>query len=98
VRGQLDRCASGTFRLIYEEDGPEDYRLTSEAWLTGIRRALASWRMPRVGCAALPGIVRRPIHTARMLRCMLGSESRNWQFRGDPAPTVLLRQMWERIG
>jgi hypothetical protein len=29
---------------------------------------------------------------------MLGSESWNWQFRGDPAPTVLLRQTWERIG
>ena len=98
VRGQLERAAEGYFRLVHEEDGTEDYRLTSEACLTAVRRTLRSPRAVRVWLAALPGVVRRPVHTARMLRCMLGSESWNWQFRDDPAPTVLLRQTWERVG
>jgi cyclopropane fatty-acyl-phospholipid synthase-like methyltransferase len=97
VPGQLERCADGCFRLIHEEDGTEDYRRTSEEWLTGVRRALQSWAAVRVGWAARPAIIRRPAHTVRMLRCMLGSESWNWQFRGDPPPTVLLRQTWERV-
>ena len=97
VRGQLARCADGLFRLIHEEDGTEDYRLTSEACLRAVRRALWSPRAVRVWLAALPGVVRRPAATVRMLRCMLGSESWNWQVRGDPAPTILLRQTWERV-
>lgn len=98
VRGQLERAAAGLFRLADEEDGTDDYRRTSEACLAAVRRTLRSPRAVRVWLAALPGVVRRPVHTARMLRCMLGSESWNWQFRGDPAPTVLLRQTWERVG
>ena len=98
VRGQLEACAGGLFRLAHEEDGTEDYRLTSEAWLAGVRRAIRSRRLPRVAWASLPAFACRPVHTARMLRCMLGSESWNWQFRGRPAPTVLLRQTWERVG
>lgn len=98
VRGQLAACAEGLFRLVHEEDGTEDYRLTSEAWLAGVRRAMMSRRLPRVVWASLPAFLRRPAHTARMLRCMLGSETWNWQFRGHPAPTVLLRQTWERVG
>ncbi|MCE9563597.1 MAG: class I SAM-dependent methyltransferase [Planctomycetes bacterium] len=97
VIGQLERCAEGYFRLVHEEDGTDDYRITSEACLTAVRRIFRSWRLPQVGCAALPVLVRRPVHTIRMLRCMLGSESWNWQFRGDQAPTVLLRQTWERV-
>ena len=98
TRGQLESCAAGLFRLVHEEDGTEDYRLTSEACLTAVRAKLRSVRAVRVWLAALPGVVRRPVHTARMLRCMLGSESWNWQFRGDPSPTALLRQTWERVG
>jgi len=94
VRGQLARCADGLFRLVHEEDGTDDYRRTSEAWLAGARRELWS---ARVAAGALPVVLRRPIATVRMLRCVLGSESWNWQFRGDPAPTVLLRQTWERV-
>ncbi len=97
VGGQLVACADGLFRLVHEEDGTEDYRLTSEAWLAGVRRAMMSRRLFRVARASLPAFVRRPVHTTRMLRCMLGGESWNWQFRGNPAPTVLLRQTWERV-
>jgi cyclopropane-fatty-acyl-phospholipid synthase len=97
ARGQLERCAEGYFRLVHEEDGTEDYRLTSEACLASVRKTLRSRRAVRVWLAALPGVVRRPVHAVRLLRCMLGSESWNWQFRGNPAPTVLLRQTWERV-
>ncbi len=98
VRGQLEACAAGLFRLTHEEDGTDDYRLTSEACLKVVRAKLRSIRAVRVWAKALAGVVRRPVHTARMLRCMLGSESWNWQFRGNPSPTVLLRQTWERAG
>jgi cyclopropane fatty-acyl-phospholipid synthase-like methyltransferase len=95
--GQLEACARGLFELVHEEDGTEDYRLTSEAWLAGVRRRLHSAGGLGVWLRALPAAVRRPIHTARMLRCQLGSESWNWQFRGDPPPTRLLRQSWRRV-
>lgn len=98
IPGQLEACARGYFALVHEEDGTADYRLTSEAWLAGVRRRLHSVRGLGVWLRALPAAIRRPVHTARMLRCLLGSESWNWQFRGDPAPTLLLRQTWKRLG
>ena len=97
MRGQLAECADGLFRLVHEEDGTEDYRLTSEACLAAVRTRLRSPRLLKVAWASLPSFLRRPAHTVRMLRCMMGSESWNWQFRGDPAPTILLRQTWERV-
>jgi cyclopropane-fatty-acyl-phospholipid synthase len=97
VPGQLERCAAGQFRLVQEEDGTEDYRLTSEACLEAVRRTLRSWRLLSVGWSALAAFAFRPAHTARLLRCMLGSESWNWQFRGPSPPALLLRQTWERV-
>lgn len=95
--GQLARCAGGLFRLVHEEDGTKDYRITSEAWLRSTRKTLRSLRALRIGYAALPALLQRPVHTVRMLRCTLGSESWNWQFRGERPPTMLLRQIWERV-
>ncbi len=97
VRGQLEACAKGRFQLIDEEDGTEDYRLTSEACLSAIRDRLDSIGGIGVWVRALPIFFRRPVHSVRLLRCMLGSESWNWQFRGDPSPAILLRQTWQRI-
>ncbi|MBN9521874.1 hypothetical protein J0H58_25720 [bacterium] len=97
TRDQLARCAAGWLRLVHCEDGTDDYRLTSEACLAAVRRALRSSRAVWVWLAALPGVVRRPAHTARMPRCMLESESWDWQFRGAVPPAVLLRQTWERV-
>jgi cyclopropane-fatty-acyl-phospholipid synthase len=96
--GQLERCARPYFALTHEEDGTEDYRLTSETWLADVRRRLWSPRGLGVWLGAMPVMLRRPIHFLRMFRCLLGSESWNWQFRGDPAPTRLLRQTWRRLG
>lgn len=97
VRGQLEACAHGRFRLVDEEDGTDDYRRTSEVWLSVVRRRLKSFGGIGVWLKALPIFLRRPAQSIRMLRCMLGSESWNWQFRGNPAPTILLRQTWERV-
>lgn len=97
VRGQFESCAKGRFRLIDQEEATDDYRLTSETWLTVVRQKLKSIRGLGIWLHALPVFLRRPAHSIRMLRCMLGSESWNWQFRGDKPPTVLLRQTWERM-
>ena len=86
----------GYFSLVDEEDGTEDYRLTSEAWLLGVRRRLRSLGGLSVWLRALVGAARRPIHGAQFYLCELSSESWNWQFRGEPAPTRLLRQTWVR--
>jgi cyclopropane-fatty-acyl-phospholipid synthase len=96
VPGQLEHCAEGYFRLIQEEDGTEDYRLTSEKWLAGVRRAFRS--RPAVWWACGRALAGHPIAMIRMARCLLGSETWNWQFRGDPSPAILLRQTWERVG
>jgi len=98
VVGQLEACARGYFTLVHEEDGTEDYRLTSEAWLAGARRQLHSLSGLGIWLRSLPTALRRPVSTVRMFQCQFGSESWNWQFRGHPAPTVLLRQTWQRAG
>src|SRR5205823_1908291 len=69
ARGQLEACARGSFELVHEEDGTEDYRLTSEAWLAGVRRRLHSVGGLGAWLRALPVAVLRPVHTARMIRC-----------------------------
>ena len=94
--GQLERCAAGRFELVHEEDGTEDYRLTSEEWLRGVRRVLRSPRGLLMRLRALPLFVRRPQQLLAVWSCLLGSESWNWQFRGDPPPALLLRQTWLR--
>lgn len=98
VAGQLATCADGLFRLVHEEDGTEDYRLTSEACLAASRNRIHSVRGLPIWLRAIPLMLRHPVQTARLYRCMFGSESWNWQFRGSPAPTMLLRQTWERVG
>lgn len=95
IRGQLEDCAQGSFELAHEEDGTEDYRLTSEACMEAVRARLRLPAGALVWLRSLPTALRRPAHTVRMFQCMLGSESWNWQFRGSPPPTVLLRQTWQ---
>jgi hypothetical protein len=96
VPGQLEECARGYFSLVEEEDGTEDYRLTSEAWLVGVRKRLRSVSGLGTWLQVLLRAARRPIHGTQFYLCELASESWNWQFRGDPAPTMLLRQTWVR--
>jgi cyclopropane-fatty-acyl-phospholipid synthase len=98
VAGQLASDAEGLFRLVAEEDGTEDYRLTSDACLAASRKRMHSLGGLGIWLRAIPLMLRHPIQTARLYRCVFGSESWNWQFRSNPAPTRLLRQTWERVG
>ncbi len=94
TRGQLERCASSRFDLVKTVDGTYDYHLTSEEWLRRIHQALRSTLGWKSFVKAIPVFWRHPQQTMTMFACMLGTESWNWQFRGDNPPTRLLRQTW----
>lgn len=92
VPGQLSQCAAPLFACVLEQDGTEDYRLTSEAWRQKLRAAMrenAEFRRRLVRHAR-----RRPWHTAHFALSFFGPQSWPWQFRGDPPPTILYRQVW----
>jgi cyclopropane fatty-acyl-phospholipid synthase-like methyltransferase len=92
--GQLERCASGHFELIEEEDGTHDYHLTSGYWLRQLKLKVAC--DPRVWWA-LAGLLRRqPREAWEMLRLQIWDQSWAWQFR-PPAPMQLLRQTWAAV-
>lgn len=93
VAGQLERCAAGYFDLAAEVDGTEDYRRTSEEWLSRARRGLRSADGVKTLIGSLPTFLRHPVQYPTMLWCLMVGESWNWQFR-PPAPTRLLRQTW----
>ncbi|HVY01270.1 MAG TPA: class I SAM-dependent methyltransferase [Candidatus Nanoarchaeia archaeon] len=97
-QGQLENCAKSKFKLVKEVDGTQDYRITSEHWLSHLwPSCLASvnfWKN-----LAEKG-KRDPKHTLSSLFQYVFTQSWNWQFRPDKygeAPTRLLRQTWEKI-
>jgi len=92
--GQLERCAKGHFDQVYCTDGTYDYHLTSEEWLRRMRKVLRTSKAVTIFAKSLPLWLRQPRQFATMLRCMLVTESWNWQFRGEHPPTRLLRQTW----
>jgi len=92
--GQLRRCADGYFDLIEENDGTEDYRLTSEEWLRRARRALLSLKVVKIALRLIPVLVRSPGQILTLFLYLLFSESWNWQFRPPDPPMRLLRQTW----
>ncbi len=94
--GQLERCADGLFELVHEEDGTEDYLRTSDEWVRGAWRSFRSPRALVVATRMVPLMMQEREQTLDLFRCLLMSESWNWQFRGNPSPTVLLRQTWKR--
>jgi len=94
--GQLEHGAEPYFRLVTEVDGTEDYRMTSEEWLRRIRRCFVHRRTgPRVLRRLLPFVARHPGQSLSGLS-LLFTASWQWQFRGEPPKTRLLRQVWER--
>jgi cyclopropane fatty-acyl-phospholipid synthase-like methyltransferase len=93
--GQLQKCSRGYFHLVREEDGTDDYHITSEYWLRRMRRSIAL--RPAVWYSLLRTFAKRPRATADMLRCLVWDQSWMWQFR-SPAPTRLLRHTWEANG
>jgi cyclopropane fatty-acyl-phospholipid synthase-like methyltransferase len=93
--GQFESCSPPWFELEKAVDGTEDYRLTSEAWLSRVQAAIRSpGGLARLTRRSLPVLLTHPFQSASMLACMLRWQSWNWQFRGDNAPTRLLRQTW----
>jgi cyclopropane fatty-acyl-phospholipid synthase-like methyltransferase len=93
--GQLQCCAQGSFQLVREEEGTTDYHYTSEYWLQELRRNLR--RNPALWWGLLRRYCKDFEATSAMIRCLLVDQSWMWQFRGDPAPTRLLRQTWDAV-
>jgi cyclopropane fatty-acyl-phospholipid synthase-like methyltransferase len=93
--GQLESSARGRFRLVREVDGTRDYDRTSQYWLHHLKRSLLT--NPVVWAGLAGKLLRYPQPARDMLRCLLVDQSWPWQFRGDPAPTVLLRHTWEAV-
>ena len=93
--GQMSRCADGYFDLIEEDDGTEDYLLTSIEWARRIRRALLSSQVIKIVSRSLPILIRAPGQFLTLLLSLYFSDSWNWQFRPPDPPMRLLRQTWE---
>ncbi|HEY4504688.1 MAG TPA: class I SAM-dependent methyltransferase [Candidatus Paceibacterota bacterium] len=92
--GQLKKCAKIFFELIKEVDGTEDYRLTSESWITMTNKSLRS-NVPYL-LKIFGRFLRHPYHTALFGLSLLIAKSWNWQFRGSSPPMRLVRQTWVR--
>ncbi len=90
--GQLERCARPYFELIEEEDGTQDYHLTSEYWQQRFFRSLVY--NPRLWWAIAKQMWLRPRAAWEMFQLQVFDQSWAWQFR-PPAPMRLLRQTWE---
>lgn len=95
IKGQLEECAKGIFKLIKEEDGTEDYRLTSEYWCQKFKEAF--FTDSKTADALLKHLLKKPMHTFWVLLSLLGPEAWPWQFRGENPPTRLYRQTWQKI-
>lgn len=96
--GQLEACAIPRFELEKNVDGTDDYRLTSEAWLSRVQDAFRSpRRLVGLSLRSLPVVLKHPRQSTTMLACMLRWQSWNWQFRGDDPPARLLRQTWRAL-
>jgi len=93
VRGQLESCAKNNFILVNEQDGTDDYRLTSEHWNKLLKKGLRNYQ---VQTAIFKYFMKRPFHTFWLVASQIGFESWPWQFRGENPRTVLYRQTWEK--
>jgi cyclopropane fatty-acyl-phospholipid synthase-like methyltransferase len=93
---QLQRCAAPAFALIYEEDGTQDYHITSEACLKEVRQRMFRWGSGRgIWRNLISQFIRHPRQSVNLGICLFIAESWQWQFRGAEPPTRLLRQVWQ---
>lgn len=95
IKGQLEKCAKGIFKLVKEEDGTEDYRLTSEYWCKRFKHVLLT--NSTLVATLLKHFLKKPIHTFQFMLSQIGLEAWPWQFRGQNPPTRLYRQTWEKV-
>lgn len=95
VEGQLERCATPWFHLESETDGTEDYRRTSEEWLSRVRSGLFSLRPGlSIWRDLIPFVSRNPVQSLFSI-LLLRTQSWQWQFRPPNPPTRLLRHVWK---
>jgi cyclopropane fatty-acyl-phospholipid synthase-like methyltransferase len=94
---QLQNNAYNLFSLESREDGTQDYFLTSEHWLSEMKKKMLT--SPKVWLALLKKIFNKPKETLSMLDNLIISQSWMWQFRGEDgrAPTKLFRDVWKRL-
>lgn len=97
VEKQLENNAQGLFSLESRDDGTQDYFLTSEYWLSEVKRKILT--SPNVWVALLKKILNRPRATLSMLDDLIISQSWMWQFRSKDGktPTKLFRDVWKRL-
>ncbi len=93
--GQLQRCAVGSFRLLKERDGTEDYRITSEYWCTRYRQSLIGNQ--RFQLELIRHFLKHPLHTTWVVLSFIGLKAWAWQFRGLCSPARLCRHTWQRV-
>jgi len=94
---QLQNNAKGLFSLENREDGTQDYFLTSEYWLSEMKKKIVT--SPKVWLALLKKIFSKPRATLSMLDNLIIFQSWMWQFRtlNNKTPTKLFRDVWRRI-
>lgn len=93
---QLEQCAKD-FTHEYREEATHDYHLTSEFWLSAIKKTLLT--KPQVYFAIAGKFLKNPRAAYGMLDTWFFSQSWMWQFRLDKngiAPTILYRDIWKR--
>ena len=92
VFGQLAECAAPYFSMEREVDGTLGYRIASDYRLARMRRALVK---PSLLWGIAKAWLRHPWLTTTLLDGYFIEQAWDWQFRGDPPPTTLLRQTWK---
>lgn len=96
---QLKKCADGYFKHVSREDGTEDYRITSETWLSNGRRIVLT--NPKAWGILTLKLAKNPKVTLRFLDDLMVKQSWMRQFRdweGNGTPTKLYRDVWQRAG
>jgi cyclopropane fatty-acyl-phospholipid synthase-like methyltransferase len=96
VIGQLQSCAQPFFMLEKEVDGTLGYKVASELRMARMRHAL--YTNPKLVWGIAKALARHPWVTTSLLECYFIEQAWDWQFRGEPPPTTLLRQTWKRTG
>lgn len=94
IPGQLADCAKGSFVLIKEVDGTQDYGFTADDWLKKFRHALFRGRFAG---ALTRHFIRHPVHTFWFVMSFIGPASQLWQFRGKETPVQHFRHTWQAL-
>ena len=95
---QLEKCAELYFNLECREDGTEDYHITSETWLSQMKKTVLA--NPKAWLIFAGKFLKNPPATLGFLDDLLISQSWMHQFRdwkGKGTPTRLYRDVWKGL-